>query len=94
VPQRSLYTRPALYDAIHGAIDTGVLFHFYSKIIAKYGTPVLELGCGTGRLLVPLVRQGMDVIGLGSSRAMLRAAQRKAAANDVAIQAVRADMRC
>lgn len=35
------------------------------------GGPVLELGCGTGRLALPLAARGVVVHGLDSSRAML-----------------------
>lgn len=35
------------------------------------GGPVLELGCGTGRLCLPLVDRGLVVVGLDASQAML-----------------------
>lgn len=35
------------------------------------GGRVLELGCGTGRLLLPLLARGVDVVGLDASRSML-----------------------
>jgi SAM-dependent methyltransferase len=35
------------------------------------GGPVLELGCGTGRLCLPLVDRGLAVVGLDASQAML-----------------------
>ena len=58
---------------------------------------VLELGCGSGRLLVPLVRDGCQVIGVDRSAAMLarcaeRLARRGRAAQGRA-QLVRADFR-
>jgi SAM-dependent methyltransferase len=39
--------------------------------------PVLDLACGTGRLLVPLLRDGHTVVGLDRSAAMLAAAGRR-----------------
>jgi SAM-dependent methyltransferase len=58
---------------------------------------VLELGCGTGRLLVPLVRDGHLVVGVDRSPAMLtRCAQRLKTLGPAARgrgQLVRADMR-
>lgn len=39
--------------------------------------PVLDLGCGTGRMLGPLVRAGFRPLGLDCSRSMLERAQRK-----------------
>ena len=40
---------------------------------------VLDLACGTGRLLVPLLRDGYQVVGLDRSPEMLAAAARKVA---------------
>ena len=36
------------------------------------GGPILEVGCGTGRCLIPIIRKGYDTVGLDSSDAMLR----------------------
>ncbi len=44
---------------------------FWRRIVRRESAPALELGCGTGRLLVPLSRDG-DVIGLDRSAPMLR----------------------
>ena len=41
------------------------------------GGPVLDLACGSGRILAPLVRDGHVVVGLDLSRAMLGAAARR-----------------
>jgi SAM-dependent methyltransferase len=41
---------------------------------------VLELGCGTGRVTIPIAQAGVDVVGLDSSPAMLAVADRKAKA--------------
>jgi SAM-dependent methyltransferase len=40
--------------------------------------PVLELGCGTGNMAIPLARRGLDVTGLDRSPQMLRIARGKA----------------
>ena len=39
--------------------------------IARFGEPALDLGCGTGRLLVPLLADGFDVDGTDISPDML-----------------------
>ncbi len=39
--------------------------------IARFGEPTLDLGCGTGRLLVPLLAEGLDVDGTDISPDML-----------------------
>ena len=40
---------------------------FFLKEIAKYGQPALDVGCGTGRVLLPLLRAGIDIDGDGAS---------------------------
>src|SRR4051812_21772048 len=51
---------------------------FYRTLADERGGPILDLGCGTGRLLIPLVRDGHVVVGLDRSAAMLaRAAARR-----------------
>jgi len=52
----------------------------------RTGGPLLELGCGTGRLLIPLAQAGYTVSGVDISPEMLRIAQAKAQAAGVADQ--------
>ena len=51
---------------------------FYAGIIGEYGEPVLDLGCGTGRLLLDYLAQGMDVDGVDNSAEMLGICRAKA----------------
>jgi SAM-dependent methyltransferase len=44
---------------------------FWQGMARREGGPVLELGCGTGRLLMPLSRAGVPVVGVDRSTAML-----------------------
>lgn len=39
--------------------------------------PILELGSGTGRLLIPLLKKGFDVSGLDSSNYMIDICNKK-----------------
>ena len=48
---------------------------FLSTVIARFGEPVLDLGCGTGRVLMPLLRAGADIDGVDVSADMIRLAQ-------------------
>lgn len=50
---------------------------FYRELAKRAPGPSLELGCGTGRLLVPLAREGIEVTGLDRSKAMLGEAKRQ-----------------
>lgn len=51
---------------------------------ARTGGPILELGCGTGRALIPLARAGYDITGVDLSLTMLAIAQAKAKASGAA----------
>ncbi len=55
--------------------------------------PVLELGCGTGRVTIPVAAAGVEVTGLDNSESMLRCARRKSADARIDVQWVEDDMR-
>jgi SAM-dependent methyltransferase len=48
---------------------------FWRRIALEAGGPVLELGCGTGRISLPLVRAGVSLVGLDRSAPMLNRAR-------------------
>jgi SAM-dependent methyltransferase len=47
---------------------------------------VLELGCGTGRILLPIARDGCSVVGVDSSREMLERCRAKLATEPAGVQ--------
>jgi ubiquinone/menaquinone biosynthesis C-methylase UbiE len=51
---------------------------FYRDIIQAIGQPALDIGCGTGRLLLDYLAEGMDIDGVDSSPEMLRICRNKA----------------
>ena len=53
---------------------------FFLQEIARAGQPVLDVSCGTGRVLLPLLRAGIDIDGVDISADMLGHCRRKAAA--------------
>jgi SAM-dependent methyltransferase len=53
---------------------------FFFDRIVQNGGGALELACGTGRLLVPFLRDGLNVEGVDASREMLDICRHKAAA--------------
>ena len=52
---------------------------FYVNAARKYGDPVLELGCGTGRVTMAIAEAGYRVVGLDISERMLERAVEKRA---------------
>src|SRR5207249_12319528 len=53
----------------------------------------LELGCGTGRIAVPIAQEGHHVVGLDRSAAMLERAARRARRANVEVRWVEGYMR-
>jgi SAM-dependent methyltransferase len=53
---------------------------FWEQEIARYGQPVLDVACGIGRLLIPLLSAGIDVDGCDISGDILKQCRRKALA--------------
>ena len=85
-----LYEHPDLYDAL---LHPGAHLAHYAALAERHPGPVLELGCGTGQLLVPVARAGRGVVGLDLSRPMLDAARRRASRAGVVVELVEGDMR-
>lgn len=82
--QTPFYSEPglhvAIYDAMNDEVPGGDDISFFRSLAAESGGPVLELGCGTGRVSLPLAEAGFDVVGVDRSPAMLARASEKAAA--------------
>ncbi|HEV8147081.1 MAG TPA: methyltransferase domain-containing protein [Bryobacteraceae bacterium] len=102
----SLYEDPALYDLLFpSASDADGLQdevrrerllaseRFYLEESRRSGGRVLEMACGSGRLTIPIAKNGIDILGVDLSASMLEAAQTKAQAAGVQVQFIQADMR-
>jgi len=50
---------------------------FFLDILREYGEPVLDVGCGTGRLILDFLAQGIDVDGVDNSAEMLAVCREK-----------------
>jgi len=50
---------------------------FYVELAKESGGPVLELGCGTGRVTLPIAESGAEAVGLDLSPDMLNIAEQK-----------------
>jgi SAM-dependent methyltransferase len=63
------------YDLLYGGVDED--WAMWQTLTAAAGGPMLEVGCGTGRLLVPLAEAGHTLTGIDLSPVALAAAQAK-----------------
>src|SRR5436309_14123820 len=61
------------YDVEHAHFDEDL--NLYVNFAELCSGPLLELACGSGRLLVPLAREGYELTGVDSSASMLKLAQ-------------------
>lgn len=59
---------------------------FYVDEALAANGPVLEIGCGTGRVLIPTARAGVTITGLDASPAMLSVLRRKLAGEPAEVQ--------
>ena len=83
-----------VYDSIYSYVREDIPFYVDAALEADGA--VMELGCGTGRISIPIAEAGVDIVGLDSSQAMLDVTRRKARRLDSgcgALTLVRADMR-
>jgi SAM-dependent methyltransferase len=71
------------YDDFYADVDD---VDFYGALAKRAGGPVLEVMCGTGRILVPLARAGFDVTGIDANERMLEVARRKLAKEPPEVQ--------
>ena len=77
-----------LYDLEHDEVVEDL--PFYRELARRTEGPVLDLGCGSGRLFATLLEAGVPrVLGLDGSPALLRRAGARIAANKVLAQAAR-----
>ncbi len=83
-----------LYDSVHEGVIEDITFYLEE---ARRGGLVLEVGCGTGRVLIPVAEAGIPVVGIDISIAMLGICQRKIAELPVEVRGrirlAEADMR-
>ena len=66
---------------------------FWQRLAAAQDGRVLELGCGTGRITVPVARAGADIVGIDRSAEMLARGRRRLRRGRHAVPLVRGDIR-
>lgn len=87
----AFYSHARLYDLMFPG--GGPAVDFYRAEADRQGGSVLELGCGTGRKLIPIASDGHPCVGLDLSPDMLAEAQRKADERGVTVEWAQGDMR-
>lgn len=85
----------SIYDPLPEALAGDVAF--YAALAERSGAPVLEIGCGTGRVALGLAQRGIETVGIDIAEGMLAVARAKrnglAAAFQARIELRQADMR-
>ena len=59
------------YDDAYAVKPDLVDLPFYVDLAKQIGGPILEMGCGTGRVLLPIARMGIEIHGLDNAPTML-----------------------
>lgn len=91
-PDSQLFDRFArFYDQDYRGYEDDI--EAIRMLAAECGDPILELGCGTGRALLPLVQAGYDVTGIDISPALLDCAASKLKQAGLKAHLVQADLR-
>jgi 2-polyprenyl-3-methyl-5-hydroxy-6-metoxy-1,4-benzoquinol methylase len=80
-----------IYDGLNTFLDD---LQFYNKWLQRIkDAKVLELGCGTGRLTIPLAKNGYNITGVDFTSSMLQKAKAKTTKAGLNIEFIEADMR-
>ncbi len=82
------------YDLIHRGLPGEA--EFYVGQAVRGGGPLLDIGCGTGRIAIPAAMSGIEVLGLDLSGAMLDVCEdslEAAGALEGSVELIQGDMR-
>lgn len=66
---------------------------FWMRMAKQYGDSILELACGTGRISIPMAKEGYRVTGIDISDSMLAEAKRKLCEARICLELIKADVR-
>mgnify|MGYP001073404017 CR=1 FL=1 len=89
---RSYHNKFALfYDYFQKGVEGDV--KFYSNYFKNFKGKILEIGAGTGRITIPLLRQGLDITALDIAPRMLKILKEKTKKENLSVKTICADMR-
>ena len=82
---RAFYEADSLHTEVHDALGASLIAGssvegdtaFYRRMARETGGPILEVGCGTGRVAAALAADGHEVVGVDLSEPMLRLAEQR-----------------
>ncbi|MCC6874390.1 MAG: methyltransferase domain-containing protein [Sandaracinaceae bacterium] len=87
-----IYRDPAQYDLL-AQMTAPKDLPFYLRMAEEHGGPILELGCGTGRVALELAAAGFEVVGVDLSAAAIAYAAQKAQLRGVGVTLLQGDLR-
>ena len=68
-----------IYSSLHGD-ESRREIDFFVETATEAGSPILELGCGSGTVLIPTARAGITIVGVDASLPMLAVCRRRLSA--------------
>tara|TARA_Y100000996_G_scaffold415486_1_gene410525 strand:+ start:10312 stop:11067 length:756 start_codon:yes stop_codon:yes gene_type:complete len=80
-----------IYDRIYTDLDNDI--DFYTKLASKSKGKVLEIGCGTGRVTIPIAQANIKIVGIDISKNMINILNRKIKDTHFDISCYQMDMR-
>ena len=86
----SVFEDGDVYDLVLKDIPYGL--DFYVALAREANGPVLDIACGTGRILLPCLQAGVDIEGMDLFEPMLKTLRAKAAALNLSPQLHQSDM--
>jgi SAM-dependent methyltransferase len=92
---RSFYEADSLSTEVYDALAAGIIpgspmdgdVDFYRRLAGKTGGPILDVGCGTGRVAAALATDGHEVVAVDLSAPMLRLAEQRRASLEAEVAA-------
>src|SRR5687767_1103195 len=86
----SIFADGDVYDLVGKDVSYGL--DFYVTLAREASGPVLDIACGTGRILLPCLQAGVDIEGLDLFEPMLKTLRAKGAAWGLSPRLHQADM--
>jgi len=80
-----------LYDFFQHGVENDI--KFYLDYFKNFEGKILEIGAGTGRITIPLLKQGLDVMALDIAPKMLEILKEKAKKENIEAKTIIADMK-